>query len=170
MVNTTHRPEDPILTAPGLRASAPVCSMRALVSAPNEAWAGQQAGFYYVVVDAMLKTGFTPEEIRKIGGGNFLRIFSATVSEENSGRSTLPGRKIHGSKLFHRIPNSPITDSSRELSRKANRSLPDSPRCVRFWSARVSTVLVLQTPPVEPRRSPDGATKTPYVATATPSG
>jgi membrane dipeptidase len=47
----------------------------------NEAWAGQQAGFYYVVVDAMLKTGFTPDEIRKIGGGNFLRIFSETVSK-----------------------------------------------------------------------------------------
>lgn len=45
----------------------------------NEAWAGQNAGFYYVVVDAMLKTGFTPDEIGKIGGGNFLRIFGAAV-------------------------------------------------------------------------------------------
>jgi membrane dipeptidase len=41
----------------------------------NLAWADQTAGFYYVVVDAMLKTGFTPDEIGKIGGGNYLSIF-----------------------------------------------------------------------------------------------
>lgn len=43
----------------------------------NQAWPDQTAGFYYVVVDAMLKTGFTPDEIGKIGGGNFLRVFGA---------------------------------------------------------------------------------------------
>lgn len=37
----------------------------------NQAWADQSAGFYYVVVHSMLKTGFTPDEIGKIGGGNF---------------------------------------------------------------------------------------------------
>jgi membrane dipeptidase len=42
----------------------------------NLAWAGQQAGFYFVVVDAMLKTGFTPKEISRFGGGNYLRIFA----------------------------------------------------------------------------------------------
>ena len=41
----------------------------------NQAWQDQTAGFYYVVVDAMLKTGFTPDEIGKIGGGNLLRVF-----------------------------------------------------------------------------------------------
>lgn len=45
----------------------------------NEAWADEKAGFYYVVVDAMLKTGFTADEIGKIGGGNYLRIFGAAV-------------------------------------------------------------------------------------------
>jgi membrane dipeptidase len=45
----------------------------------NQAWQDQTAGFYYVVVDAMLKTGFTPEEIGKIGGGNFLRVFGEAV-------------------------------------------------------------------------------------------
>lgn len=45
----------------------------------NEAWAGETAGFYYVVVDAMLQTGFTPDEIGKIGGGNFLRLFGQAV-------------------------------------------------------------------------------------------
>ena len=47
----------------------------------NEAWADETAGFYYTVVDAMLKTGFTPDEIGKIGGGNFLRVFGLAVSK-----------------------------------------------------------------------------------------
>ena len=46
----------------------------------NEAWANEQAGFYYLVVNALLKTGFTPDEIGKIGGGNFLRVFGAATS------------------------------------------------------------------------------------------
>jgi membrane dipeptidase len=46
----------------------------------NLAWANETTGFYYTVVDAMLKTGFTPDEIGKIGGGNYLRIFGAAVS------------------------------------------------------------------------------------------
>jgi membrane dipeptidase len=45
----------------------------------NQAWQDQTAGFYYVVVDAMLKTGFTPDEIGKFGGGNFLRVFGHAV-------------------------------------------------------------------------------------------
>jgi membrane dipeptidase len=53
----------------------------------NEAWADQKAGFYYVVVDAMLKTGFTPDEIGKIGGGNFLRVFGSAVAKPD-GKST----------------------------------------------------------------------------------
>jgi membrane dipeptidase len=45
----------------------------------NDAWQDQEAGFYYVVVDALLKTGFTEEEIGKIGGGNFCRVFDAAT-------------------------------------------------------------------------------------------
>lgn len=45
----------------------------------NEAWADEKSGFYYAVVDAMLKTGFTSDEIAKIGGGNYLRIFEAAT-------------------------------------------------------------------------------------------
>jgi membrane dipeptidase len=41
----------------------------------NLAWTPQTDGFYYVVIDALLKTGFTPNEIGKIGGENFLRVF-----------------------------------------------------------------------------------------------
>lgn len=47
----------------------------------NQAWQDQTAGFYYVVVDAMLKAGFASDEIGKIGGGNYLRIFGAAVKE-----------------------------------------------------------------------------------------
>jgi len=45
----------------------------------NEAWKDLNAGFYYTVVDAMLKTGFTEDEIGKIGGGNFCRVFDAAT-------------------------------------------------------------------------------------------
>ena len=45
----------------------------------NLAWKDQTEGFYYVVVDALLKTGFTPNDIGKIGGENFLRVFAEAV-------------------------------------------------------------------------------------------
>jgi membrane dipeptidase len=43
------------------------------------AWKDQEDGFYYVVVDALLKTGFTPNDIGMIGGGNFLHVFAEAV-------------------------------------------------------------------------------------------
>ena len=45
------------------------------------AWADERAGFYYVVVDAMFKAGFTQDEIGKIGGGNFPRVFGEAVEK-----------------------------------------------------------------------------------------
>lgn len=48
----------------------------------NQAWQDETVGFYYVVVDAMLKTGFTPDEIGKIGGGNFLRVFDKVTTHQ----------------------------------------------------------------------------------------
>jgi membrane dipeptidase len=42
----------------------------------NFAWEGQKDGFYYAVVDALLKEKFTEDEIAKIGGGNFCRVFN----------------------------------------------------------------------------------------------
>jgi membrane dipeptidase len=48
----------------------------------NQAWQDETVGFFYVVVDAMLKTGFTPDEIGKIGGGNFLRVFGKVTSHQ----------------------------------------------------------------------------------------
>jgi membrane dipeptidase len=41
----------------------------------NFAWETQKEGFYYTVVDALLKVGFSEDEIGKIGGGNFCRVF-----------------------------------------------------------------------------------------------
>lgn len=46
----------------------------------NETWAGQQSGFYYTVVEELLKTGFTAAEIGKFGGGNFCRVFDAATA------------------------------------------------------------------------------------------
>jgi membrane dipeptidase len=34
-----------------------------------------------MVVEAMLKTGFREDEIAKVGGGNFLRIFGEAVTK-----------------------------------------------------------------------------------------
>jgi membrane dipeptidase len=47
----------------------------------NEAWADEKVGFYYAVVQAMFQTGFTPDEIGKIGGSNFLRVFGAAIDK-----------------------------------------------------------------------------------------
>jgi membrane dipeptidase len=41
----------------------------------NEIWQNQENGFFYEVVDAMLKTGFSENDIIKIGSKNFLRVF-----------------------------------------------------------------------------------------------
>lgn len=41
----------------------------------NTNWENQKRGFYYSVVEALLKAGFNEKEIGKIGGGNYCRIF-----------------------------------------------------------------------------------------------
>ncbi|MGC4030273.1 MAG: membrane dipeptidase [Tepidisphaeraceae bacterium] len=46
----------------------------------NQSW-GIKNGFYFAVVDAMLKQGFSAEEIGKIGGGNFCRLFDAATTK-----------------------------------------------------------------------------------------
>lgn len=46
----------------------------------NETWPDQKLGFYYTVVDAMLKVGFTADEIGKVGGSNFCRVFDAATT------------------------------------------------------------------------------------------
>ena len=46
----------------------------------NEAWKDQSTGFYYTVVASLLQIGFKEEEIGKIGGGNFCRVFNAATN------------------------------------------------------------------------------------------
>lgn len=42
-------------------------------------WEDQQSGFYYTVVAALLKNGFTEDEIEKICGGNYLALLEKTI-------------------------------------------------------------------------------------------
>jgi membrane dipeptidase len=70
---------DTKLTPATPRPGAPANQPPRIGERTNLAWADQKEGFYFVVVNAMLETGFTPDEIGKIGGGNFLRIFGQTV-------------------------------------------------------------------------------------------
>ncbi|MXV50075.1 peptidase M19 [Pedobacter sp. HMF7647] len=44
-------------------------------SKTNQSWNTTTNGFFYTVVDALLKTGFTEKEITQIGGENYCRIF-----------------------------------------------------------------------------------------------
>jgi membrane dipeptidase len=46
----------------------------------NEAWAGLSSGFFYAVVGEMLLQGFTPEDIGKVGGGNYGRVFGKATA------------------------------------------------------------------------------------------
>jgi membrane dipeptidase len=46
----------------------------------NAAWPGQSGGFFKAAVAEMLRQGFTPGEIGKIGGGNFCRVFDKVTT------------------------------------------------------------------------------------------
>ncbi len=46
----------------------------------NAAWPGLSGGFFQAAVAEMLRQGFTPGEIGKIGGGNFCRVFEKVTS------------------------------------------------------------------------------------------
>jgi membrane dipeptidase len=46
----------------------------------NVAWPGLTGGFFYAVVGEMLRQGFTPGDIVKVGGGNFCRVFGKVTA------------------------------------------------------------------------------------------
>ena len=46
----------------------------------NRAWPGLSRGFFNAVVGEMLLQGFTPNDIAKVGGGNFCRVFGKTTA------------------------------------------------------------------------------------------
>lgn len=49
----------------------------------NQVWADQNLGFYFVVVSEMVKQGFTDEQIGKVGGGNFCRVFDRVTASRS---------------------------------------------------------------------------------------
>lgn len=46
----------------------------------NKAWPGLTGGFFYSVVGEMLSQGFTADDIGKVGGGNFCRVFGQVTA------------------------------------------------------------------------------------------
>jgi membrane dipeptidase len=46
----------------------------------NKAWPGLTGGFFPAVVGEMLLHGFTPDDIDKVGGGNFCRVFGKVTA------------------------------------------------------------------------------------------
>jgi membrane dipeptidase len=46
----------------------------------NKIWPDQNAGFFYAVAGEMLRQGLSPDEIGKIGGGNFCRVFAKVTA------------------------------------------------------------------------------------------
>ncbi len=46
----------------------------------NKAWPGLTGGFFHAVAGEMLLQGFTPDDIGKIGGGNFCRVFGKVTA------------------------------------------------------------------------------------------
>ena len=49
------------------------------VPGTNNIWPDEKTGFLNSVAQEMLTQGFEPDEISKIAGGNYMRIFRATV-------------------------------------------------------------------------------------------
>ena len=49
-------------------------------SGTNRAWPGLTAGFFPAVIGEMLTQGFSPDEIVKVGGGNYCRVFGKVTS------------------------------------------------------------------------------------------
>jgi membrane dipeptidase len=46
----------------------------------NRAWPGMTQGFFSDVIGEMLRQGFTPEEVSKVGGGNYCRVFGQVTA------------------------------------------------------------------------------------------
>jgi membrane dipeptidase len=46
----------------------------------NKTWPGLTGGFFHAVVGEMLLQGFTPDDIGKVGGGNFCRVFGKVTA------------------------------------------------------------------------------------------
>ncbi|MGX7686448.1 dipeptidase [Flectobacillus roseus] len=49
----------------------------------NEIWESQHSGYFYTVVEELLKLGLTEPEIIKIGGANFCKVFDLATKGHN---------------------------------------------------------------------------------------
>jgi membrane dipeptidase len=47
----------------------------------NRAWQEMTSGFFPTIVEEFLRQGFTTEEIAKVSGGNFSRVFGAVTGQ-----------------------------------------------------------------------------------------
>ena len=46
----------------------------------NKAYAGLAGGFFNAAIAEMMQQGFTPDDIAKVGGGNFCRVFGQATA------------------------------------------------------------------------------------------
>jgi len=46
----------------------------------NKIWPDENGGFFYAVAGEMLKQSFPPDDIDKIGGGNFCHVFAKVTT------------------------------------------------------------------------------------------
>ena len=46
----------------------------------NKAWPGLTGGFFHAVVGEMLRQGFSSDDIGKVGGGNYCRVFGMVTA------------------------------------------------------------------------------------------
>jgi membrane dipeptidase len=57
----------------------------------NQAWPGLTGGFFPAVAGEMLRQGFTPDDIGKVGGGNFCRVFGKVTVARAPSPAQSPG-------------------------------------------------------------------------------
>jgi membrane dipeptidase len=82
LTQPSPRPNGPPPGGPGPGGPPPGPQRARVGERTNQAWQDQTDGFFYVAVNAMLKTGFTPDDIGKIGGGNLLRVFDMATTRQ----------------------------------------------------------------------------------------
>jgi membrane dipeptidase len=51
-----------------------------VIQGTNHVWPGLTGGFFPAVVGEMLIQGFTPDDIGRVGGGNYCRIFGKVTA------------------------------------------------------------------------------------------
>jgi membrane dipeptidase len=71
-VAPTPRPPAPVNTTATNTPGAPPAGT-------NNSWPDEKNGFLYSVTQEMLAQGFTPAEISKVAGGNYVRLFGTVT-------------------------------------------------------------------------------------------